>query len=79
MPNTTFVNDTRAMSKGKVAIPKNIRAVLGIETGDRATFIVDGTSVRVVNSAISALTRFQERMKGESDNVGLMNEDDITK
>lgn len=79
MPNTTFVNDTRAMSKGKVAIPKNIRAVLGIETGDRATFIVDGTSVRVVNSAIYALTRFQERMKGESDNVGLMNEDDITK
>ena len=43
MPNTTFVNDTRVMSKGKAAIPKNIRAVLGIETGDRVTFIVDGT------------------------------------
>ena len=43
MTKSTFVNDARVMSKGQVTIPKNVRAALGIETGDRVTFIVDGT------------------------------------
>ena len=49
MANTTFVNDARVMAKGQVTIPKNVRSALGIETGDRVTFIVDGNNVRVVN------------------------------
>ena len=51
MANTAFVNDARVMAKGQVTIPKKIRNILGIESGDRVTFIADGNTVRVVNSA----------------------------
>lgn len=77
MANTAFVNDARVMSKGQVTIPKNVRAALGIETGDRVTFIVDGANVRVVNSAVYALMRLQEQMKGEAEKAGFMSEDDV--
>ena len=59
IPNTTFVNDARVMPKGQVTIPKNVRSALGIEAGDRVTYIVDGTNVRVVNSAVYALMRLR--------------------
>ena len=77
MADSAFVNDARVMSKGQVTIPKNVRAALGIETGDRVTFIVDGTNVRVVNSAVYALMRLQEQMKGEAEKVGFLSEDNV--
>lgn len=77
MADTTFVNDARVMSKGQVTIPKNVRAALSIETGDRVTFIVDGTNVRVVNSAMYALMRLHEQMKGEAEKAGFMSEDNV--
>ena len=77
MDNTVFVNDARVMSKGQVTIPKKVRSVLGIESGDRVTFIVDGNQVRVVNSAVYALMRFQEQMRGEGQKAGFMNEEDV--
>jgi AbrB family looped-hinge helix DNA binding protein len=77
MAEAVFVNDARVMSKGQVTIPKKVRAALGIDTGDRVTFIVDGRNVRVVNSAIYALQRFQEQMKGEAAKASLFSEDDV--
>ena len=77
MAATTFVNDARVMSKGQVTIPKNVRAALGIDTGDRVTFIVEGNNVRVVNSAVYALMRFQEQMNGEAEKTGLLSEEDV--
>ncbi len=77
MNNTVFVNDARVMAKGQVTIPKNVRAVLGIETGDRVTFIVDGNNVRVVNSAVYALTKFQEQLAGEAKSAGFATEEEI--
>lgn len=77
MNDIAFVNDARVMSKGQITLPKNVRAALGIEAGDRVTFIVNGTNVRVVNSAVYALMRLQEQMKGEAQKAGFMNEDDI--
>ena len=77
MAEAVFVNDARVMSKGQVTIPKKVRAALGIDTGHRVTFIVDGGNVRVVNSAIYALQRFQEQMKGEAAKAGLFSEDDV--
>lgn len=73
----SFINDARVMSKGQVTIPKNVRAALGISTGDRVTFIVDGTNVRVVNSAVYALERLQELMKGRAQDAGFLSEEDI--
>ena len=77
MANTAFVNDARVMSKGQVTIPKNVRAALGVESGDRVTFIVEGNNVRVVNSAVYALMRFQEQMGGEGEKAGLFSEEDV--
>ena len=77
MTDTAFVNDARVMSKGQVTIPKNVRTVLGISTGDRVTFVVEGNKVTVVNSAIYALQRFQGQMKGEALKVGFISEDDV--
>ena len=77
MTGTAFVNDARVMTKGQVTIPKNVRAALGVESGDRVTFIVDGNNVRVVNSAVYALMRLQEQMGGEAEKAGLFSEDDV--
>ena len=62
MSQPAFVNDARVMSKGQVTIPKNVREALGVKTGDRVTFVVDGSNVRVINSTVYALMRFQEQM-----------------
>ena len=77
MDSTAFVNDAKVMSKGQVTIPKNVRAALGIDTGDRVTFIVDGSNVRIVNSAVFALMKLQEEMRGEAENAGFMSEEDV--
>lgn len=77
MSQTAFVNDARVMAKGQVTIPKNVRAALGISTGDRVTFIVENNSVRVVNSAIYALQRFQAQMAGEGKAAGLLTDEDV--
>ena len=77
MSEAAIVNDARVMAKGQVTIPKNIRNILGINTGDRVTFVVEDGTVRVVNSAIYALQCFQAQMKGEGKAAGLMNDDDV--
>ncbi|MBR4319174.1 MAG: AbrB/MazE/SpoVT family DNA-binding domain-containing protein [Oscillospiraceae bacterium] len=77
MTETLLVNDARVMSKGQVTIPKNIREVLGISVGDRVTFIVEDGSVKVMNSAIYAMKKFQEQMKGEAEKAGFVSEEEI--
>lgn len=77
MAALSFVNDARVMSKGQVTIPKNVREALGIDTGDRVTFIVDGNTVRVVNSAVYALMTFQEQMRGKAQEAGFVSEEDV--
>ena len=69
--------DAKVMSKGQVTIPQKVRDILGIKTGDRVTFIIDGSSARLVNSAVYALERFQEQMKGEAEKAGLTTEEAI--
>ena len=75
--NTAFVNDARVMTKGQITIPKNVREALGVESGDRVTFIVDGSNVRVVNSAVYAIMRLQSQMRGEAEKAGLFSEEDV--
>ena len=75
--STTFATDARVMENGQVTIPKNVRAALGVESGDRVTFIVDGNNISVVNSEVYALMRLQEQMAGEAEKVGLFTEKDV--
>ena len=77
MAPTTFVNDARVMTKGQVTIPKNVRETLGVESGDRVTFIVEGNTIRIVNSAVYAIMRLQNQMQGEAEKAGLLSEDDV--
>ena len=74
---SVFVNDAKVMPKGQVTIPKNIRNVLGVESGDRVTFIVDGNNVRVVNTVVYTLMKFQEQMKGEAAEAGFFTEEEV--
>lgn len=77
MKTIEFTNDARVMSKGQVTIPKDVRSALGINVGDRVTFIVDGTEVKVVNSAIYALMKLQKQMRGEAKKAGFLSEEDV--
>ena len=52
MSDTLYVNDAKVMAKGQVTIPKKIREILGIESGDRVSFVVTGNEVKIVNSAV---------------------------
>jgi len=65
------------MSKGQVTIPKEVRKVLGISSGDRVTFIVEGQNVRVVNAAVYAMQILGDQMKGEGEKVGIGSEEDV--
>ena len=73
----TFVDNAKVMAKGQVTIPKDIRAILGVKSGDRITFIVEGNSVRMVNSAVYAMQPLQRDMQGETERSGLTSDDDV--
>ncbi len=77
MLNNTFVDNAKVMSKGQITIPKDVREVLGVSNGDRVTFVVEGSSVRIVNSAVYAMQVLQAQMQGEAEKAGLMSEEDI--
>jgi AbrB family looped-hinge helix DNA binding protein len=75
---TAFVDNAKVMSKGQVTIPKDVRDVLGVSSGDRVTFIVEGNSVRIVNSAAYAMQMLQKEMKGAAELAGIASEEDVT-
>lgn len=64
MQTNTFIDNAKVMAKGQVTIPKDVRDVLGVSNGDRVTFIVEGSSVRIVNSAVYAMQVLQSEMRG---------------
>lgn len=72
-----FVDNAKVMAKGQITIPKDIRKVLGVASGDRITFIVEGNSVRIVNSAIYAMQVLQKEMAGEAQRAGINSDEDI--
>ena len=72
-----FVENAKVMAKGQITIPKDVRKVLGVENGDRVSFIVDGADVRLVNSAVYAMQMLQKEMQGEAKRSGLESEEDI--
>ena len=73
----TFVDNAKVMAKGQITIPKDIREILGGTSGDRITFIVEGNTVRIVNSAVYAMQVLQKEMIGEAERTGLTSDDDV--
>lgn len=74
-----FVDTAKVMAKGQVTIPKDVRDVLRVSNGDKITFIVEGNTVRIMNSAIYAMQQLQTNMRGEAGAAGLEGEDDVVR
>ena len=73
----TFIDNAKVMSKGQVTIPKDVREILGISSGDRITFVVETGNVRLINSAIYAMQLLQAQMANEAENTGLTSDEAI--
>ena len=74
---TTFIDNAKVMANGQVTIPKDIREILGVSSGDRITFVVENGSVRVVNSTIYAMQMLQAHMDGEAETAGIVSDEDV--
>ena len=77
MVATTFIDNAKVMAKGQVTIPKDVREILGVSSGDRIAFVVENGSVRVINSAIYAMQMLQAQMDGESETAGITSDEDV--
>ena len=77
MNANAFVDNAKVMAKGQVTIPKDVRRVLGVSNGDRVSFIVEGNTVRIVNSAVYAIQVLQQEMAGEAERAGIASDDDV--
>ena len=73
----TLIDNAKVMSKGQITIPKDVREVLGVNSGDRITFIVENNSVRIVNSAVYAMQMLQAEMQEKEKKSGITSEDDV--
>ena len=77
MNANAFVDNAKVMAKGQVTIPKDVRRVLGVSKGDRVSFIVEGNTVRIVNSVVYAMQVLQQEMAGEAERAGIASDDDV--
>ncbi|MDY5127548.1 AbrB/MazE/SpoVT family DNA-binding domain-containing protein [Actinotignum sp. SLA_B059] len=75
--STAFVESAKVMAKGQVTVPKAVRNRLGVSSGDRLAFVVDGDEVRVVNSARYAMSMLQAGLEGEAERLGLDSEEAV--
>ena len=62
-----YTLDVKVDPKGRITIPKDVRAALGAAKGGKVTFIVENDEIRIVNAALHALTLLQVRLNGEAE------------
>lgn len=72
-----LVDNAEIMAKGQIMLPKEIREALGVQTGDRVTFISQDNQVIMMNSAVYAMKVLQEAMQGEAQTAGITSPDDV--
>ena len=65
-------------SKGQVTIPKDIRTLLKLKTGDKVLFTgnADGT-VTMRNATIDAFANARKAFEGAAEEAGLESEEDV--
>lgn len=68
----------KVTSKGQITIPKAVRDLLGIRSGDKVLFNenADG-SVTMRNATVEAFGRARQAFAGAADEAGLSGEDDV--
>jgi len=64
-------------SRGQVTIPIDIRKKLGVKEGDKIVFVEDGNRIVVANAAKIAFADMRAAFAGESERLGLTNEQDV--
>ena len=79
MSERVFTENAVISSKGQITVPKEIRNVLGVDTGERITFVVVGDEVKIVNAASYAMKVLQTEMIGQAKKAGLDSEEDVLK
>lgn len=72
-----IVENAVISSKGQITIPKEVRDVLGVNYGEKVTFVVINDEVKVVNAAIYAMKVFQTEMLGQANKVDINSEEDV--
>lgn len=50
MEDRAFIETTKITSKGQATIPKTVREIIGVEPGDKISFVVYNDTVQVVNA-----------------------------
>ena len=73
----TFVDSAKIMANGQITLPRAVREVLGVASGDYITFIVEGKSVRIMNAAVYAMQNLQSEMAEEAKRTGLASEEEV--
>ncbi len=76
---SVLVDNAKVMAKGQITLPKDIRNVLGVDSGDRITLISEGDRVIMMNSAVYAMKMLQREMAGEAEKAGLYSDEDVVK
>ncbi len=66
MTEKAFIDSAKVLAKGQITIPKDIRNILGITTGDRITFVVNDNNVHIINSTIYATQVLQKEPAKEN-------------
>ena len=73
-----YMETAKIMSKGQITIPKDIRKKLGIDVGDRVTFVCcDDGKIMIINASDYAMKLLQKEMIGEAEKAGINTEEDI--
>ena len=75
--NNYFVDNAKVMAKGQITLPKDIRTMLRVGTGDRVALICEGDRVVMMNAAVYAMRMLQKEMEGEAEKAGLYTDDDV--
>ena len=50
MADRAFIETTKITSKGQATIPKTVREIIGVEPGDKISFLVYNDTVQIVNA-----------------------------
>ena len=77
MSEKVFIENAVISSKGQITIPKEIRNVLGVDSGEKITFVVVDDEVKIVNAATYAMKVFQTEMIGQAMKAGINSEEDV--
>jgi AbrB family looped-hinge helix DNA binding protein len=75
--NNYFVDNAKVMAKGQITLPKDIRTLLKVGTGDRVTLVCEGDRVVMMNAAVYAMKMLQKDMAGEAEKAGLRSDEDV--